>query len=220
MELMKMHEYGILMTMNEYVYAHVRSMIQNTFKDLEPSFRLVREAGLKVSIHCGEIPCSPDSDDPMVQFGFKETRDILAFRPDRLGHALLLTDEMYDDLETIYDKIPIESCPTSNVMTLELATHYEGDLVHGLRQHPRLKRWIDYDYPVSISTDDPGIFNTNPTTELILLVEAFQFENPWKIVSMMINSVDHIFETDEFKLKLKETLTKEIQTISKLYVKM
>ncbi len=196
--------------------------MKNVFKELEPCFNLVRKAGLGVSIHCGEIPCQCDatatSDEtpgggPIIQFAFQDTKDILAFKPDRLGHALLLTEEMYDELEASNEKIPIECCPTSNVMTLELATRYEGDLVHGLRQHPRLKNWLDSEFPISISTDDPGIFNTNPTTELTLLVEAFEMDNPWRIVSLMIESIEHIFESDAFKNELREGFMTQIAMI-------
>lgn len=150
----------------------------------------------------------------MVNSAFQDTSDIIAFKPDRIGHALLLTDAMYDELESSTEKIPIESCPTSNVMTLELATHYEGDLVHGLRRHPRLKKWLDSDYPISISTDDPGIFNTNSTIELVLLVKAFQMEAPWQILSMVMNSIGHTFESNDFKVKLQEAMMNHIQKMS------
>ena len=189
--------------------------LSNTFKDLEPSFALAKNAGLKTSIHCGEIPCQATLGEKSttVEFGHQEITDILAFQPDRLGHALLLTDAMFEELERLPKKIPIECCPTSNVMTLELATHYEGDLVHGLRRHPRLGTWLDGDYPISISTDDPGIFNTDPTMELLLVAEAFKMDNPSRIGTLMINSIDHIFESDFFKSDIREAIIKVVGTL-------
>ena len=47
--------------------------------------------------------------------------------------------------------IPIELCPTSNMKTLRLSS---------LAAHPTLRRWIEGGYPVSISTDDFGVFST------------------------------------------------------------
>ena len=47
-----------------------------------------------------------------------DTDAILAFRPDRLGHALHLTAAQTDALHA--RPIPIEICPTSNIMTLHL----------------------------------------------------------------------------------------------------
>lgn len=160
----------------------------------------------------GEIPCDEDNVD---DFAMKDTNAILAFRPDRLGHSLLLTDEMFATLDEI--KIPIECCPTSNVMTLELAKHVEGDLVHGLRQHPRLKHWIDTNYPISINTDDPGVFDTDSTKEHVLLAEAFGIKDADVFVAIIENSVDQIFEADEFKTNLRKSISRQMETLIDKY---
>lgn len=188
---------------------------KNTFKNLEPCFVLARNAGLKSSIHCGEIPCEAalNDDNLSTDISYQETNDILAFRPDRLGHALLLTDVMFEELEKLPEKIPIECCPTSNVMTLELATHYEGDLVHGLQRHPRLEKWLDSGYPISISTDDPGIFNTDPTMELLLVAEALQMKSPLRIVTLIVNAIDHIFESDSLKAEIREAMINFVKAL-------
>jgi adenosine deaminase len=100
------------------------SPLKNSFTDLESCFRMAKDSGLKSSIHCGEIPCKKgvdiETDDELMEFSYRDTKKILDFEPDRLGHALLFTDEMYEALER-GKKIPSECCPTSNVMTLELA---------------------------------------------------------------------------------------------------
>ena len=211
---------GLVFGMLRYVYPkndNQNIWRKNVFKDLEPSFRKVKNSGLKVCIHCGEIPCEVEDNQPidaMTKFALQDTKDILAFRPDRLGHALLLTSEMYDELERDDNKIPIECCPTSNVMTLELATHHQGDLVHGLIRHPRLAHWIDNNYPISISTDDPGIFNTDPTSELILVLEALKMDNPWGIVALVMKSIEHAFESDEVKGELLEIFANQLKKLS------
>jgi len=185
--------------------------LKRSFHDLEPIFSQLREAGLKTSIHCGELPCEhkineKEREKSCVDFACKDTNAILSFRPDRLGHSLLLTESMFSSLENI----PVECCPTSNVMTLELAKKYKGDLVHGLKFHPRLKAWIKSNYPISINTDDPGIFNTNSTLELVLLAEAFEMKDPWMIVSIVQNSIDHIFESENVKQRLKEEFAQKL----------
>lgn len=110
-------------------------------------------------------------------------------------------------------KIPVECCPTSNVMTLELAKHVEGDLVHGLRRHPRLKHWIESKYPISINTDDPGVFDTDSTKEFILLAEAFDIQDPQIIVNIVENSVDQIFESKDFKQQLRKSISERMQVL-------
>lgn len=54
--------------------------------------------------------------------------------------------------------VPIEICPTSNLITLG---HDSYD------DHPFLSQWLAVDYPISINTDDRGIFNTSLTLELL-----------------------------------------------------
>lgn len=109
---------------------------------------------------------------------------------------------MFHNLDT--HPIPVECCPTSNVMTLELAKHFEGDLVHGLKCHPRLKSWIDNGYPISINTDDPGIFNTDSTNELVLLAEAFELKDDISVILNIVEqSVEHIFESEDVKQELR-----------------
>ena len=58
--------------------------------------------------------------------------------------------------------IPIEICPTSNVMTLGL---------QGLNEHPTLKKLIDEGYPISVNTDDKGVFNTQQSDELYMIAK-------------------------------------------------
>jgi adenosine deaminase len=98
-------------------------------------------------------------------------------------------------------------------MTLELAKHVEGDLTDGLRRHPRLSRWISIEYPISVSTDDPGIFNTDPITELMLLSEAFQMSEPWHLIRIILDSISHSFESNDFKSKLCERFQRKIKSI-------
>lgn len=59
---------------------------------------------------------------------------------------------------------PIEICPTSNFMTLNLKSYAD---------HPQFRRLFALDYPISINTDDRGIFATSMTEELLHVKNAF-----------------------------------------------
>jgi adenosine deaminase len=172
--------------------------------DLRTLFPLLHrareEAGLFVTIHCAEIRCGGDDDSICKDSSYNPLTDservaraeaeaILlheVFVPDRLGHALLLPPSLQTQL--LLRKIPVETCPTSNVMTLELASstssavshrpdndgatsvaHREG-LEEGMRRHPQLSGWLRHDHPIAICTDDPGVFGTNLTREWELVV--------------------------------------------------
>jgi adenosine deaminase len=178
---------------------------RNDFRLFEPLFRKARDHGLKVSIHCGEIPTAlndSESSDPIMKAAYEEAEAVLNFRPDRLGHALLLPDVLMKKLMS--QPIPIECCPTSNVMTLELALHYGGSLVDGMKRHPQLGEWIRKRYPFSINTDDSGIFCTNLTKEFLLVAKAFHVSED-DLLDILIRSIDHIFERSKLiteKLKM------------------
>ena len=113
-----------------------------------------------------------------------DTAAVLAFRPERLGHALLLSDEQASALET--SPIPIELCPTSNCMTLGLAN---------LGSHPTLRRWLGGAYPVSINTDDAGVFNTTLSRELAAVGAACAL-TPRQLAAVGEAALDHAFESD------------------------
>ena len=187
---------------------------KNDFRDFQAVFERARKAGLPVAIHCGEVPCAendePDENSALTK-AYEEAMAILKFKPERLGHALLLPDAAMRQLLT--DPIPIEACPTSNTMTLELNSHHGGSLVNGLRMHPRLKMWLDTDYPISLNTDDSGLFCTNATRELLLTAKAFHVGEV--VLSRIIaNSLSHIFESSKtVQSKLSDRVQKRMKGV-------
>jgi len=155
-----------------------------------------------------EVPVGEDSSqaNPVLQKSFEEVMAVFDFRPDRIGHALLLPPPLRDLLINKI-QIPVESCPTSNVMTLELAKHMGGNLIHGLQQHPQLKHWLQCGYPISIGTDDPGVFHTNATQELLLLARAWKVPVE-KLQHIVVTSMDHAFCGHELSDSIKQRMDK------------
>ena len=117
-----------------------------------------------------------------------DTASILTFRPERLGHALLLERDEWVSLHA--RPIPIELCPTSNMKTLRLSS---------LAEHPTLRRWIEGGYPVSISTDDFGVFSTDASAELALVADALALP-PRRIAELAAAALGHGLDVDaEFR---------------------
>jgi len=201
------------------------------FRDFRPLLEKARAAGLRVTVHCGEVPCTggastnrsdpsggsissdddddddtDDTDELRTREYYQEVVDILDFRPDRLGHALLLPPKLRRRVREL--QIPIETCPTSNVMTLELnkMADNHGDLLHGLRHHPNLEYWLSIkkeeqddddqlhqlQQPLAVGTDDPGVFDTTLTRELLLIMRAFRLE-PRRVAELAVRSLDYAF---------------------------
>ena len=122
---------------------------KGSFAQYAEAFESARRAGLRVAVHVAEVESHDD------------TTGVIQFRPDRLGHALILSAEHVSTLAA--RPIPIELCPTSNLKTLGLRS---------LADHPTMSRWLGSRYPISISTDDSTVFGTTPSRELALVVRS------------------------------------------------
>lgn len=102
-------------------------------------------------------------------------------------------------------------------MTLELAQHHSGSLLEGLKTHPQLASWLESAHPLSIGTDDPGVFNTTGTKEILLVQQAFKLEGK-KLCEIVTGSCDQAFCNAETKILLKKRLVDRIELFSaKLY---
>eukprot|EP00752_Nemacystus_decipiens_P001234 g1233.t1 len=145
---------------------------KGSFKDFRPAFELARRGGLKVTVHCGEVPSDAD------------LLEVIAFRPERLGHAVVLGEEVRQALLALDPPIPIEVCPTSNLLTLELSHHGE---------HPTVRGWIETGYPFSINTDDSGVFDTDLPTEFAHLASSNDMSKE-QISNLACRAVQDIFD--------------------------
>ena len=125
--------------------------------------RLHRPLG--VTIHLGEI-----TND-------KEVEEVLAWGPDRVGHMCHVPPTLVDDLllaskfesngavpRSTHAPPVIELCPTSNIVTLGLES---------ISAHPLIKTWLHSALPLTVCTDDVGVFQSPLSSEYQLLAEAF-----------------------------------------------
>jgi len=184
------------------------------FRIFQSLFQKARDHGMKTTVHCAEIPCDPGTT------AYDEAVSILEFRPDRLGHAVLLPPDLLQKLDQL--RIPVETCPTSNIMTLELHHYHEnddkhGDLVHGLQQHSRLKYWLGDDderskHPITVGTDDPGVFDTTATQELWLLTTAYGLVKQ-ELCRLVTDSVGYAFCDDKTKAPVQKRVRDRVEAL-------
>ena len=145
--------------------------MKRSFIDFRNCFEKARRCGLSITLHCGEVPCSDDDQDSEA---YQDALAILEFGPMRLGHALILPPTLQEKLAIL--QIPVETCPTSNVLTTELVEKSSGgSLLDGIKHHPQMQQWIQSKHPLCICTDDPGVFNTDVTKEFVLCKFIKQF---------------------------------------------
>ena len=107
-------------------------------------FRRAIDAGLPITIHAGEAS-GPEN--------VWEAIDLLGAK--RIGHGINSIKDQELVKRLARDQILLETCPTSNYITKS---------VQDWPDHP-LPRFLDAGVPVSISTDDPGIFGVTMLEE-------------------------------------------------------
>ena len=115
-------------------------------------FDQARAAGLHSVVHAGETVGADEV--------WSAIRDLGA---ERIGHGVSAVDDplLLDHLRD--NDIPLEVCPTSNLCTRA---------VTDIKAHP-LPVLLRHGVPVTLSTDDPGMFGTNLNREYELVAETF-----------------------------------------------
>ena len=148
--------------------------LKNFFIDFKDVFENARKKGFKTMIHIAEI----DGEDCK-----KESRDILEFGPDRLGHFLYFDEKLFQMALKI--RIPLEVCPSSNVCSQRLKS---------LKEH-HFGEFLKEGYPMSICTDDIGLLDTNLTKEMYNIFTSFEM-NMKEVKAFLIRSTICIIEED------------------------
>lgn len=116
----------------------------NRVADYAPAFDIVREAGLGITIHAGEL-CGA--------FSVADALDLV--KPSRIGHGVRAIEDAdlvkrLADLGTV-----LEVCPGSNI-ALKVFPDYAS--------HP-LRRFADAGVRVTLNSDDPPFFHTTLAQE-------------------------------------------------------
>ncbi|WP_232661305.1 adenosine deaminase [Pseudonocardia sp. TRM90224] len=151
-------------------------------------FTVAREAGLHSLPHAGETTGPATVWSALTDLG-----------AERIGHGIhSVTDpRLLDHLAE--HRIPLEVCPTSNVRT---------GAVPSMAAHP-LPRLLQWGVPVTLNTDDPGMFDCDIAGEYLVAHEAFGL-TPAELAQIARTGVDAAFCSAE----LKRTLHAEIDALA------
>jgi adenosine deaminase len=126
-------------------------------EDYTEIFRRARASGLHALPHAGETG-GPES--------IRGALDALA--ADRIGHGIRCLEDpaLVDELRL--RAVPLEVCPTSNVMTRVVGT---------IGEHP-LPRLIEAGLTVTLNSDDPSMFSSPLSGEYELARNVFGLSDP------------------------------------------
>lgn len=119
--------------------------LKGKWEDFRPIFEHAqRNLGLAVSLHFAEV----QNDE--------EALAMLRFKPDRVGHAVLMSPAITDQLLKQEPKIGVEVCITSNLVT---------NSVISVSEHPVTSHFFPLGHPFCLCTDDAGVFDTSLSKE-------------------------------------------------------
>ncbi|KAF5830166.1 hypothetical protein DUNSADRAFT_14943 [Dunaliella salina] len=154
-----------------------------------PALLEARKAGLRVTLHGGEVPGR--SEEAMQQ---------LAFHPDRLGHMCYMEDRVKEAL--LASKIPLELCLTSNIKTQTFPCFQD----HHFQEVFLAK------HPLVLCTDDSGVFHTSLSQEFAIAMNTFGIQEK-DVQRLVAESIDYTFASDAEKLELKRCLLPRLSQI-------
>jgi len=117
------------------------------------TYRFARAQGLHLTAHAGEA-AGPESVWKALEIG-----------AERIGHGIRAIEDPVLVRHLADRAIPLEVSITSNLRT---------GVVSGLREHP-VRKLYDAGVPITLNTDDPGIFGTSLCAEYELASREFGF---------------------------------------------
>ena len=121
--------------------------------EMRAAYRYAKDAGLRLTAHAGE------TDGPA------SVRAALDIGAERIGHGIRAVEDPELIRRLREENIPLEICITSNVKTGAVAS---------LGEHP-LRKLFDAGVPITLNTDDPGIFDCTLGGEFELARSGFGF---------------------------------------------
>ncbi|NKN35334.1 adenosine deaminase [Agrobacterium sp. a22-2] len=152
--------------------------------DYARAFDIVREAGLGITIHAGEL-CGA--------FSVADALDLV--KPSRIGHGVRAIEDpdlvkRLADLGTV-----LEVCPGSNI-ALKVFADY--------KHHP-LRAFVDAGVRVTLSSDDPPFFHTSLANEYRIASQEMGFSDA-EINAMTRTSIEAAFVDDSTRHSLLSRL--------------
>jgi len=188
-----------LTNVKNYLASHKNSRIiavglggaekSGTPQEYSPVFKQAKEWGIPSVAHGGE-----DS-------GPEQLWDTLKYLdPLRIGHGTcaFLEDDLMEELKK--RAVPMEICPTSNVIT--------GRFMKKLSEHP-IRKFYDYGLSVTLNTDDPMIFGIQLNDEYCNLYSDLHFTH-LEIVEILKNTYRSSFMPEKEKQKNIDAVDKAV----------
>lgn len=163
-------------------------------KEYSSVFKQAKEWGIPSVAHGGE-----DS-------GPEQLWDTLEYlNPLRIGHGTcaFLDEKLMDELKK--RAVPMEICPTSNVIT--------GRFMKQISEHP-IRKFYNHGLLITLNTDDPMIFGIQLNDEYVNLYKHLNFTHQ-EIIHILKNTYQSSFMPENEKQKNLEALNQAVMSALK-----
>lgn len=150
----------------------------------EDVFKQAQAASFRTTAHSGE------ADGPESVWS-----TIRALAVDRIGHGTRAEEDLRLVEKLAERRVPLEMCPISNVRT---------GVVGSIAEHP-IRRFVDQGLLVTVSTDDPAMFQTSLAQEYEALMSDLGFR-PDEIRRLILNAVEASWLSHDEKARLAQRI--------------
>ena len=164
-------------------------------KPYAPVYHRAKEMGLHLVAHAGEA-AGPESIWEAVKY----------LNVERIGHGVAASRDPELMNYLLRRGITIEMCPISNLKTR---------VVSSLKKHP-IRTFLEKGLNVTVSTDDPSMFNTDMNNEYLQLHRRLNFTIP-ELFRLSLNAVASSFLSEKRKIKMRESFIKEFKRLQDTY---
>ena len=148
-----------------------------------------QELGLNITIHAGETPNSAQNVQTAIE----------KYGAHRIGHAYKIADHK-DIMDFVRDrKVHIESCPTSSAET-------GGWTKTDWKHHPA-NGFRDHGIQLSLSSDDPAVFNTSLTWQYRIAMKRMGWSKE-EVMAMLEKAIEGTFLDQVGKDSLRQKVQK------------
>jgi len=165
-------------------------------KPYAPVYHRAKEMGLHLVAHAGEA-AGPESVWDAVKY----------LNVERIGHGVAASRDPELMNYLLKRGITIEMCLTSNLKTR---------VISSLKKHP-IRTFLERGLSVTVSTDDPSMFNTDMNNEYLKLHQHLNFTIP-ELFQLSLNAIDSSFLPEKKKTSMHKSFLKEFERLQETYL--
>jgi adenosine deaminase len=161
-----------------------------------PAFRSARAAGLRRTMHAGEDGPADNIRIVLDELGCE-----------RVDHGYRLLDDPALTARVAAERIPVTTCPTSNVVIANVITD--------VSQHP-FQRMREAGVLATLNSDDPGMMRFDLADEYAAVSQGFAYDVD-TMESIALDSIEACWAPDEEKAALRQRFSEEFAALRAQY---